>query len=214
MTYKYVPTHIMGTQRHERTPAYLFLSSLVGSRHGLVTVVCVHDTLQADDLLVRAAEHLQQLVVLLADLVLELGAGVHQLVPLGRVQLLVAVEVALAVGVQAHQAGPHRLELVAVAHAALHVVRAGHRQRRVRGLLPRVLQLLHHLGQHGVPAQHGPRGERLPALGAAVHPSLVLLVPAALDAAGAVAVSAGEGDGVPQQIQTHRTAELVLGHGY
>lgn len=164
-----------------------------------MSTVRIHDTLQADDLLVCATEHLEQLVVLVADLLPQLSTGVHQLVLLARMQFLVAAEVALTVGVQADQARLDRLQLVARADAALHVARAGHGQRRrARGLLAGVFQFLHHLGEHGIASEHGPRGEGLPALGAAVDAALILLVPAALDAAGAVAVAAGERDGFPQ----------------
>lgn len=51
--------------------------------------------------------------------------------------------------------------------------------------------------------------EGLPALGAAVFPPLTLPVPAALDAASAVTVSAVDGDGFLQQTQTDRAAELL-----
>ena len=41
---------------------------------------------------------------------------------------------------------------------------------------------------------HGPRGEGGPALGAAVHPDVVTLVPVDLDALQAIGVSTGDGD--------------------
>lgn len=72
-------------------------------------------------------------------------------------------------------------------------------------------ELLHGLGQHGVPAHCGSGLEGLPALRAAVGavpPALV--VPVIRDAGRAVTVPARDGGGVGGQIQTHGAVKLLL----
>jgi len=195
---------------------YLLVLYLDLGQHRVVALVLVRQTQVTDALLVGAAVHLQQLVVAAADRLLELSGGRHQLVLLERSGLVVGLQVDLAVGGQTHQTRLHRFVFPPGAHVALHVVSLGEtrvdsrRRRCRRGLLESGLfEFLHHVGQHGVPGEHRPRVEVVPALRADEDPEVVVLVPVVLDTVRAVAVAAGDGHGVPQYVQTHRAVELV-----
>lgn len=90
------------------------------------------------------------------------------------------------------------------AHAALHLL------GRVSALAAGLQELLHHLAEDRVSAQQGFGVEHLSALRAAVLAPLLTPVPEVLDAVQAVTVSAGDRHRVPQDLQAHRTTELVL----
>lgn len=89
-------------------------------------------------------------------------------------------------------------------HAAFHLL------GRMTALRAGLQELLNHLAEDRVSAQQGFGIEHLSALGAGVLPPLLTPVPEVLDAVQAVTVSAGDRHRVPQNLQTHRTAELVL----
>lgn len=157
--------------------------------------------------LVGAAVELQQAVVEEAQVTFQVRRGRDQPVLAVPAKLgVVEPQVGPAEGQDAQRARLDRRGGLPPAHAALHL-----RGRRGAGPLGAGLQeLLHHLAEDGVSAQQGFGVERLPALRAAV---LALgLSPEVLDAAQAVAVSAGDGHRLPQHLQAHRAAELLLLH--
>lgn len=150
--------------------------------------------------LVRATEQLQALLVLGADLPVQVARLIHQLVPLEGGRLVMWLDVRFAVVGQAHEARLHGLVAAADAEIAEGFpVHVGER-RELRKLAPR---LVVHVGQ--IASQHGPRCEGRAALWAAVHAHVVKLVPVDLDALQAVGVTAGDGDRVSQCVHTQRT---------
>lgn len=170
----------------------------------------IGQTQVADTQPVRATEHLQQLVMPTANRLLEYFGGRDQLVLFESGGLVVRLDVQLAVGGQAHQARSHGLASPPCAHVALHVDGLGEVPGH-RGLLQFSLsEFLHHVGQHGVPGERGPRGEGLSALRADEHPQIVILVPVILDTVRAVAVSARNGDRVSEDVQTYRAIKVIL----
>lgn len=78
------------------------------------------------------------------------------------------------------------------------------------GMRSRLLKLFHHFAQDRVSAQQRSRAEHLPALRAAVLAFLLGPVPVVLNAVQTVAVSAGDGHRVSQNLQAHRATELVF----
>lgn len=181
-----------------------------------MSLVLVGQTQVADALSVGAAKHLQQLVVLPADGLLQSPGGRHQLMCLEGGGLVVRLDVDLAVGGQAHQTRLHSLVLHASADVALHVVRFGRTVVRWRRGLVETggSKFLHHVGQHGVSGEQRPRTKVLPALGTGEDPQEVVLVPVVLDTVGAIAVSARDRYRVFQDLQTYRAVELVLIQDY
>lgn len=152
---------------------------------------------------VGAAVQLQQAVVKEAQVSFQIGRGRDQ--PVGAVAAklhVVESQVSGAERPDAQRAGLDRRGRLPRAHAALHL--RGRRSALRSGLQ----ELLHHLAEDRVSAQQGFGVERLPALRAAVL--ALLLSPEVLDAAQAVAVSAGDGHRLPQDLQAHRAAELLL----
>lgn len=171
-------------------------------------------TQHTDTHLVRATEQLQALLVLRTDLPVQVTCLIHQLVPLEGGRLVVRLDVCLAVVGQAHQAGLDSLT------AAAHTEVTQRIPLEVREGL-QLGQLPAHLGHVGhVAPKDGARGEGGPALGAVVHPQVVILVPVDLDALQAVGVSTGDGNRVSQHIGTQKTGvaiwrqgEVRLSHG-
>ncbi|TNN39439.1 hypothetical protein EYF80_050384 [Liparis tanakae] len=183
---------------------------LRGGGRRVVAPVVVHGAQVADALAVGAAEDLHHLVVARAHVLLQPRRGVDQRVLLQRRHVVVRLQVPLAVRRQAHQAGLEGLQFGAGAEIAGHVSGSRRAAGGRSGSESRVLQRLQQLRQQGVLPQDGPRHEALPAKGAAGR--LVVggvLVPAAFDAAHAVAVSARDGHRVAEQVQTDGTAQLL-----
>lgn len=122
--------------------------------------------------------------------------------------LFVDFKVRHAVRLQTHQAGFHGSALAACANAAFHffcfhwVLSCSFKSF--------LLKLFHHFTQDRVPAEQRPGIEHLPALRAAVLAFLFGSVPVVFDAIQAVAVSTRDGHRVSQNLQAHRTTELVL----
>jgi len=213
-------------------PLYLLLQPLHLGGHALVALVLVAGAKPAHEHPALAAVELLQVLVLRADLLRQVGGGRDQLVRLQGLLGGVGLQVRGAERAHARQAALDRRPLRPLAHVARHLRRGegGGGGGRGGGLpfgsgrgasvahgLPHVgragpfAELLHGLGQHGVPGQGGLGVEGLPALGAAVAPLGVLLAPVVLDAAHAVAVAAGDGGRVVGEVQTHRAVELLLG---
>lgn len=166
----------------------------------------------ADTHLIRLAEELQGLLVLRADLSVQVPQLVHQLVPLEGGRLVVRLQVLLAVGRQAVEAGLDGLQLLTHAEVAGDVARPG-----VDAVLGRVgvqvqaalLDLLGHHAQRGVGPQHGPLGEGDFTLRTDVYPCVVSFVPVAADAVHAETVATRDSHGVPEKAQAQAAAEVV-----
>lgn len=174
-----------------------------------MSFVSIHSAEMADEALVSATERLQSLAVTAAEFHLVLS-GVDHLVRLTWVEAGMELEVCLAIRGDTHQARFDSLLLATRAHVTLHVPGAREAVADRGGLQTGPLQPLHHFCEHSVLVEGWPGLKGLPALGAAIDPSLVLLVPAVLDAVHAVAVSTGNGHWVFQWIQADWTAERVL----
>ncbi|KAG5849728.1 hypothetical protein ANANG_G00074800, partial [Anguilla anguilla] len=111
---------------------------------------------------------------------------------------------------QTHQTGLDSFALSPSADITRHVSRSSETVSRRSSLESCLLQFLHHFSQHDVSAQNRPWSEGLSALGTAVDTSMIILIPAALNTAHAETVSTRNSHRILQQIQTNRTAQLVL----
>ena len=210
----------------ERGRSYLLLSPLLLGRHHVVALVLLDGAQNADAHLVRLAEELQALLMLGADLPVQVADLVHQLVPLEGGRLVVGLQVLVAVRRQAHEARLDCLVLLAHADVAAHVlgprvtaiattttiattsiiVRGRRRGREGFGGRSR--------GQGGVAraadaARRGPLVVGDPALGAEEGAGRVGVVPVGLQADGAEDVSTRDGHGVPEGLLTQVAAVLV-----
>lgn len=165
-----------------------------------MAAVLSDSTKHADTHLVRTTEQLQALLMLGADLPVQVARLIHQLVSLEGGRLIMWLDVRFAVVGQAHEA---RLNgLVATANAEIaegFPVHVGERSE-LRELAP---WFVVHVWQ--IASQHGPWCEGCAALWAAVHTHVVKLVPVDFDALQAVGVTAGDGDWVSQCVHTQRT---------
>lgn len=144
-------------------------------------------------------------MVLEAEPLLQLAGGVDQLMPLEGWRGEVRLQVKLAVGGEAHQAGPDSFVFCPGAGITLHVTCLGtaEGQRvRKRSWDGHQLYLFHNLSQHSVLAKNRQNGEAVSALWAGVD-SLVIVVPVGFDAGHAVRVSTGNGDGFSQEIEAY-----------
>ena len=99
---------------------YLFLSLGCSCHDDVVALVVIYDAHRTDTHLVGATPRLQRFVVLGADHVLQLTHFDH-LVSFPGVELLVSVEMSLAVGLQAVQTGLAGLAFPPDAGRALHL---------------------------------------------------------------------------------------------
>lgn len=191
---------------------YLFLAPLCLSGDDVVAPVLTDGADSADTHLIRPAEELQGLLVLRADLSVQVSQLVHQLVPFERGGLVVRLQVLLAVGRQTVETGLDSLQFLTHAEVAGDVARPG-----VDAVLGRVgvqvqaalLDLLGHHAQSGVGPQHGPLGEGDFTLRTNVDPRVVGLIPVAADAVHAEAVAARDGHRVPEKAVAMGAAEVV-----
>lgn len=178
-----------------------------------MTPVLSDCTQHTDAHLVGAAEQLQALLMLRADLPVQVTRLIHQLVSLERGGLVVRLDVCLAVVGEAHQARLDRLAAPADTEVAeglaVHVGERSELRKMAPGLVVDVGQ---------VAPQHGPRREAGTALRAVVHTHVVELVPVDLDALQAVGVTTGDGDGVSHCVRAQEAesvwwqGEARLGH--
>lgn len=165
-----------------------------------------------DTHLVRSTEQLQGLLVLRADLPVQVPQFVHQLVPFERGRLVMRPQVLLAVRCQAVQAGLHSFEFLSRAEVTRDVawpgvdVPLGRAQVDVQAAL---LDLLGHHAESGVGSQHGPLGERDLTLGTDVNTCVVSLVPVAADAVHAETVATGDGHRVSEEVRTQGAVEVI-----
>ena len=199
--------------------SYLHVCSLLLGRHHVVTLVFLDRAQHADAHLVGAAVQLQPLLMLRADLPVQVPDLVHQLVPLEGGVLVVGLQVLVAIGRQAHEAGLDGLQLAADADVAAHVPGAGvvvirGRRRRGRGLGGPVAGGGMARGGAGgrVAARRGPLVVRDSALRAHVGARVVGMVPVGLQADGAEGVPTGDGHGVPQVLLAQIADALVIRH--
>lgn len=175
-----------------------------------MTFVLLDRTQHTDTHLVGATEQLQALLMLGTDLSVQVADFVHQFVPLESGRLVVGLEMLLAVGRQAHQAGLDGFVLLAHADITAHVlgscvVVVGGRRRRREGLAAAL--------EGGVArASHAPGCGSLavadPALRAEVGACVVGMIPVGLQADGAEDVSTRDGHGIPEVFLT-QVAVLV-----
>lgn len=178
-----------------------------------MTFVLFDRAQHTDAHLVGAAVQLQALLMLGADLPVQVADFIHQLVPFKGGRLKMGLEMFLAVGGQAHQTGLHRFVLLADADVAAHVL--GPCVIVVRGRRGRWKGVARQGGVAG--ASYASRGRSLvvgdPALGAEVGARVVSMVPVRLQANGAENMSTWDGDGVPQVLLAQVAAILVGRHG-
>lgn len=145
----------------------------------------------------------------LTDHLLKPYSCFHQMVFLVFEEILVLFKVNLTVGVHAHQAGFDGFAFSSSTDAALHISRTSRISSRLECRLP---QFLHHFSQNGVFAQYRSWSEGLSALGTAVDPLRIILIPAVCNTDHTVSVSTGQSHRLLQEIQAYWTAELVRGH--
>lgn len=185
---------------------HLLRRPLLLQPHRVVVPVSPLHTVGTHALLVGATVQLEQTVVMEAQATSQILRGRDHPVGLRPAKVgVVDSQVSRAEGQDAHRARlDGRRPRLPPAHAAPHLLGG------LPALRAGLQELLHHLSQDGVSAQQGFGVEHLPALRAAVLALLLAPVPEVLDAVQAVAVSAGDRHRVPQNLQAHRTAELVL----
>lgn len=192
--------------------SYLLLAPLCLRRHDVVAPVFTDCADSADTHLVRSAEQLQGLLVLRADLPVQVPQLVHQLVPFERGRLVVRLQVLLAVGRQTVKAGLDGLQLLTHAEVAGDVARSG--VDAVLGCVgvqvkAALLDLLGHHAESGVGPQHGPLGEGDFTLRTDVYPRVVSFVPVAADAVHAETVATRDRHGVPEKAEAQGAAEVI-----
>lgn len=151
---------------------------------------------------VGPAVQLQEPLVLFADPLLQHGHRWDQLVDPQGGHPQVWLQVTLAIGGQARQAGFHSLGPLSRAHVAIY--EAFGRWGGAPG--PPQADLLTHFLSEGVLAKLRASVKDGPTLGAAEAGAL----PVPRDAGEAEAVAAGDGDGLAEDILTDQTAELLL----
>ena len=144
-----------------------------------------------DTLLISTTEKLPHLVVMRADILLKLAGGFDQFVFLKGRRLIVRLEVSVTVRDQTLKTSLHSFQFPPSADITGHISRSSVAVIRRNILESCLLQALHHLSQHGVFLQNRSWVEGVSALWTAEPPSLVILVPEALDTPPAVAVSTG-----------------------
>lgn len=191
---------------------HLLRCPLLLQRHRVVVLVFPLHASGTHAHLVGAAVQLQQAVVKEAQVTLQIHRGRdHPVVSLPAELGVVESQVSRAERQDAQRAGLDGRGDLPSAHAALHLHGRGRGRGRRSAPGAGLQELLHHLAEDRVSAQQGFGVEHLPALRAAVL--ALLLPPEVLDAAQAVAVSAGDGHRLPQNLQAHRAAELLLLNG-
>ena len=170
---------------------YLLFSALFLCWGDVVAAVLSDSAQHTDTHLVRATEQLQALLMLRADLPVQVARLVHQLVPLEGGWLVMRLDVGFAVVGQAHETRLHGLVATADAEVAegfpVHVGKRSELWKLAPGLVV-------HVGK--VASQHRPRCESRAALWAVVYTHVVKLVPVDLDALQAEGVTARDGDRV------------------
>lgn len=204
-------SHFQPIKRHRRI-SYLFLTPLRLSRDNVMAPVLTDCADSADTHLICSTEELQGLLVLRADLPVQVYQRLHQLVPFECGRFVVGLRVLLAVGRQTVETGLHSLQFLPRAEVTGDVARPGVDVPlggvEVEGQ-PALLDLLSHHAQGGVGPQHRPLGECDLALGANVNPCVVCLVPVATDAVHTETVATGDSHRVPQKVQAQGAVEVI-----
>jgi len=106
----------------------------------------IHHTQHTYTLLICATENLKQLLMFLADHLLQSSSGFSQIVSLSSKEALMLFEVILTVRVQTHQTGLDGSVFSSSTDVTLHISSSSVTVSSKIGLL----QFLHHFSQHGV----------------------------------------------------------------
>lgn len=158
-----------------------------------MAAVLSDSTQHTDAHLVRAAEQFQALLVLGADLPVQVARFIHQLVSLEGGRFIMRLDVRFAVVGQTHEARLDRLAATADAEITVgFAVHVGERHELWK-LAP---WLMVHIRQ--IASQHRPRCEGRATLRATIHTHVIKLVPVDLDALQAKSVTTGDGDRISQ----------------
>lgn len=199
--------------------SYLLLAPLCLRRDDVMAPVLTDSADSTDAHLVRSAEQLQGLLVLRADLPVQVSQLVHQLVPFECGRLVVRLQVLLAVGRQTVKTGLDSLQLLTHAEVTGNVARPGiHAVLGCVGVQVQaaLLDLLGHHAQRGIGPQHGPLGEGNLTLRTNVYPCVVSFIPVAADAVHTETVATWDGHRVPEKAEAQGAAEVawrrVIGH--
>ncbi len=144
----------------------------------------------------------------LADHLLQSSSSFSQIVSLSFKATLMLFEVILTVRVQTHQTGLDGFVFSSSTDITLHISSSS----RNHTLKISLLQFSPPLQPAWCFYLNRSWTEGLSALRAAVDSLLILLIPAVCNTALTVTVSTGNGHWILQEIQTHRTQELILIH--
>lgn len=181
-----------------------------------MTLVLTDGADSTDTHLISTAKELQALLVLRADLSVQVPQLIHQFVSLKGSRLIVGFQVFLTVRGQAVEAGLDSFELLSRAEVTSHVCQsskapiAWRHQVEVQTCL---LDLLSHFGEGCIGSEHGSLGESDSALRTDVNPSVVSLIPVATNAVHTEAVATGDSHWVPQETCAQVATEVIWGHG-
>lgn len=195
---------------------HLLLTSLCLSWDNIMTLVLADGADSADTHLVGTAKKLQALLVLRADLSVQVPQFVHQFVSLESSRLIVGLQVFLTVRGQAVEAGLDSFELLSRAEVARHVSRSSNAPvawRHQVEVQASLLDLLSHFGEGCIGSEHGSLGESDSALRTDVNPGVVSLIPVATNAVHTEAVATGDSHRVPQETCAQVAAEVIWRHG-
>ncbi len=125
---------------------YLFFCPLCCSWYSVVVFMFIHQTQQANTFLISATENLKELLMFLADHLLQSSSGFSQIVSLSFKPTLMLFKVILTVRVQTHQTGLDGFVFSSSTDITLHISSTS----RNHTLKFSLLQFLHHFSQHGV----------------------------------------------------------------
>ena len=156
-----------------------------------MTFVFIHRAQRTDTLLISTAEKLCYHAVVGADVLPKLAGGFDQLVIVEDCRLIVRLEVSVAVRDPTLKTSLNSFLFSPSAEITGHVSMSIKAVINNKSLESFLLQQLHHVSHHGVFLQNRSWVEGVSALWTAEPPSLVILVPEALDTPPAVAVSTG-----------------------
>ncbi len=125
---------------------YLFLCPLCCSWYSVMVFMFIHRTQHTYTFLISATENLKELLMFLADHLLQSSSGISHFVFLSFKPTLMLFEVILTVRIQTHQTGLDSFVFSSSTDVTLHISSSSITVSREFGLL----QFLHHFSQHGV----------------------------------------------------------------
>lgn len=168
-----------------------------------------------DTHLISTTKELQTLLVLRADLPVQVPKLIHQFVSLESSRLVVGLQVFLTVRGQAVEAGLDGFEFLSRAEVTSHVRRSSKTPigwRHHVEVQASLLDLLSHFREGCIGSEHRSLCESDPALRTDVNPSVVSLIPVATNAVHTEAVATGDGHWVSQETRAQVAAEVIWGH--